>query len=231
MPFCTRDRFEEGFASMPVFWRWTLGLAIAGLLTVVPFVHYRAVYTQGKRLRVVTPGLLYRSGQMTAAGFADAVHRLHIRTIINLQDEYPDPDITQSFWNPRTIKETELCRQLGVRYVHIPPDLISRRAIPESRPQAIDRFLAVLDDPRAYPILIHCHAGLHRAGVMTAVYRMEYQGWSWRDAMQELKAHGFGEFPCTAANDYIVQYQLSYRPGLRRVAQVGEREADVPGAP
>jgi tyrosine-protein phosphatase SIW14 len=212
---------------MPVRLRWILGLMIAGLVTVVPLIHFRAVYAHGKRLREVTPDVLYRSGQMTADGFADAVHNLHLHTIINLQDEYPDPDISRGFTSSGTVKESELCRQLGVRYVYIPPDLIARRAIPEYRPQAIDRFLAVLDDPSAYPVLIHCHAGLHRTGIMTAVYRMEYQGWSWRDAIAELKANGFGEFPCTSANDYITQYLLTYRPGLRSVAEnLSQRRQD-----
>jgi hypothetical protein len=76
------------------------------------------------------------------------------------------------------IKESALCRQLGVRYVHVAPDLLPRRVVPDSRPRAIDRLLAVLDDPTVYPVLIHCRAGLHRTGVMTAVYRMEYEGWS-----------------------------------------------------
>lgn len=213
---------------MPVFVRWTLGLTIAALLTVVPFVHYRAVYAHGKRLREVTPGRVYRSGQLTAEGFTDAVQRLQIRTMINLQDEYPDPDLDRSFWTFGRIKESALCRQLGVRYVHIPPDLIARRAVPESRPRAIDRLLAVLDDPTVYPVLIHCRAGLHRTGVMTAVYRMEYEGWNWRDALHELKANGFGEFAATAANDYITQYVLTYRPGWRSVVQAGARGTSVP---
>jgi protein tyrosine/serine phosphatase len=195
--------------------RWILGLLIATLVTVVPYVHYRWVYTHGKRLREVEPGILYRSGQMTSSGFAEAVARYHLRTIINLQDEYPDPDVSTSFLGHGTIKESELCRQLGVRYLYIPPDLIARRRVPEHRPVAIDQFLAVLDDPGNYPVLIHCRAGLHRTGVMTAVYRMEYDYWSPRQALDELKANGFGEWPATSANDYITQYILTYRRGLR----------------
>jgi hypothetical protein len=71
---------------MPALWRWLIGLGITFLLTVVPFVYYRYEYTYGKRLREVVPGQIYRSGQMTAPGFAEAVERFHFRTIINLQD-------------------------------------------------------------------------------------------------------------------------------------------------
>jgi protein tyrosine/serine phosphatase len=195
--------------------RWALGLGIAAMLIVVPIVHYRAVYAHGKRFREVTPGRFYRSGQMTAEGFTEVIKRYHIRTIINLQDEYPDPEVRLRFLGGGTIKESELCKRLGVRYVFMPPDLIPRRQVPAHRPKAIDRFLALLDKESTYPVLIHCKAGLHRTGVMTAVYRMEYEKWTPDAAHRELKDNGFGEFVSTAANDYITQYILTYRRGLR----------------
>jgi len=200
---------------MSAWMRWTLGVGIAAFVIVAPVLHYRSVYAHGKRLREVVPGVVYRSGQLTAEGFADAVTEHGIGTIVNLQDEYPDPDIPKSYLNRDTIKESELCRQLGVRYVYIPPDLISRRRVPEERPAAIDKMLALLDDPATYPVLIHCKAGLHRTGVMIAVYRMEYQNWDPREALRELKANGFGVHAATSANDYIMQYILTYRRGIR----------------
>jgi hypothetical protein len=191
--------------------RWMLGLEIAALLIAGPFYYYRWEYTHAKRLREIVPGQVYRSGQMTADGFADAVATYHFRTIVNFQDDYPDPDIRLGYFWPGSIKESDLCRQLGVRFIFLPPDLIPHRQFPGHRPEAIDRFLAIMDDPANYPILLHCRAGLHRTGVMTAVYRMEYQYWSPAEAMVELKANGFGEWPATSANDYIAQYVLNYR--------------------
>ena len=208
---------------MAIFWRWFFGLAIAVLVTVVPVVRYRWVYTHCKRLREVTPGVFYRSGEMTADGFTEAVAQHHFRTIINLQDEYPDPDISVHYFGGATIKESQLCRSLGARYVFIPPDLIARRLVGSQRPEAIDRFLAIMDDPSNYPVLLHCRAGLHRTGVLAAVYRMEYDHWSPSEAIEELKANGFGEWPCTSANDYITQYILSYKPGLRNQEAVVRR--------
>jgi protein-tyrosine phosphatase len=209
---------------MPGPVRWFLTLTLAVFLTVVPFVRYRWVYTHGKRLREVTPGVLYRSGQMTASGIAETVARFKIHTIINLQDEYEDPDIDLGYFTSVTIKESELCRQLGVKYVYIPPDLLPRRLVPPQRPRAIDRFLTLMDDRDNYPVLIHCRAGLHRTGVMTAVYRMEYDGWSPQQAIQELKANGFGEWPCTPANDYITQYILTYQRGVRNIPSVASSQ-------
>jgi protein tyrosine/serine phosphatase len=189
-----------------------LGGLIAVLMAVVPVVYYRWEYATNKRLREVEPGRVYRSGHMTAEGFEDAVKRLNLRTIINLQDEYPDPDVVRTFFDRSTVKEKAMCERLGIRYVHIAPDLYPPALAKDHRPKAIDQFLAVMDDPNTYPVLIHCRAGLHRTGVMTAVYRMEYQGWDTRRAFLEVKDNGFGESACTSANEYIAQYVLNYRP-------------------
>jgi protein tyrosine/serine phosphatase len=202
----------EKYQPVPAGLRWTFGLAIGVLVTVVPFLAYRWSYTHAKRLREIVAGRVYRSGQMTAEGFREAVERLHLRTIINLQEDYPDPDVALGYFTIATMKESELCRQLGVDFRFIPPDTLPHNQAIKHHPEAIDRFLEIMDNPAAYPVLIHCRAGLHRTGCMAAVYRMEYQCWSADRAFRELKANGFGEWPCSSANDYVAQYVLDYRP-------------------
>ena len=55
--------------------RFTLLAGLAVVLMAVPLVAFRAGYAHHKRLREVAPGILYRSGQLTAAGFCDAIAR------------------------------------------------------------------------------------------------------------------------------------------------------------
>jgi len=184
----------------------SLGAAVVG----PPLLYHRYRLTTDKRLRVVAPGRFYRSGQLTSSGFADAIRAYHIRTVINVQNEFPDPDLRRGFLNNASIKESNLCRALGVRYVFIDPDLVSRRAVPDSHPAAIDQFLAIMDDPASYPVLIHCKAGLHRTGCLVGIYRMEYEGWSPAAVVAEMKDLGFGDSVCDSANDYIKQYALGY---------------------
>jgi protein tyrosine/serine phosphatase len=203
-----------------------VGLLAFGLFGVWPFIYFRIVYDHGKRFREVEPGRVYRSGQMTAEGFTDMVERYGIRVIVNVQDDVPDPDLQMSFWNRATIKESELCRRLGVRYIHLAPDLVAPQDSPEQHPHVIDEFLAVMDEADNYPVLIHCRAGLHRTGVLSAVYRMEYQGWSPAAAFRELRAHGFGEAACTAANEYVWQYVLTWKPRSARVANMRAHVAE-----
>jgi protein-tyrosine phosphatase len=80
------------------------------------------------------------------------------------------------------------------------------------RPSAVAPFLAIMDDPANYPVLIHCRAGLHRTGIYSAIYRMEYQGWSRDAAIRELRDNGFGDSQCNSQNQYILQYLLIYEP-------------------
>jgi protein tyrosine phosphatase (PTP) superfamily phosphohydrolase (DUF442 family) len=199
--------------------RWGLGLGIAAMMGVVPFLHFRATYAHEKRLREVSPGRFYRCGQLTADGFREVFQRYGIRTVINLQDEDPDPRLPLSFYREApAAPESEVCRQSGVRYALISFDLPRRDRAPSEHPASIDEFLRILDDPASYPVLLHCKAGLHRTGLLTAVYRMEYERWPVAEAMRELRANGFGDTAATSANDYVYAYLELYQPRWRRSA-------------
>lgn len=183
---------------------WVLGVLIAAVVIVPPTLRYRNLYSHHKRLREVTAGKMYRAGQLTADGLQDAISRLGIKTVLNVQDEFPDPPMDKSYYDRSQVSEKDLCQQMGVRYEHIAPS-------DPNVPAVIEKYLKLMDDKTAYPVLLHCRAGLHRTGVLVAVYRMEYEGWSHRAAALELKGHGFGDVKCTAANDYVRDFVLNYR--------------------
>ena len=71
--------------------RWVLAVFVAVLVMGPPLIAYRLQYIHAKRFREVIPGRIYRSGQMTADGFRDAIERYRIKTVVNLQHEDPDP--------------------------------------------------------------------------------------------------------------------------------------------
>lgn len=193
---------------------------MAVLIIGLPLMYQRYRLTTWKRLRVVVPGRVYRSGQMTATGFEDSLRRLGIRTVINVQNEYPDPALRRGFFDSRKVSEREICERLGVRYIHLEPDLVPPKLTPQHRPAVIERFLEIMDDEANYPILIHCKAGLHRTGVLVALYRREYQHWSATRALEELKDRGFGDAAATSANLYVSQYVLDYQPRSTRLCCV-----------
>jgi protein tyrosine/serine phosphatase len=197
--------------------RWALGVVVAAGLLAAPAAYYRATYDHAKRLRVVTPGKLYRCGQLNAAGFAEAFHRFDIKTVVNLQEENRDPLLPERWQGKPTVRESEVCKAHGVKYVVLDGGVLdSPGHDPGSRPKVIDDFLAVMDDPANHPVLIHCKAGLHRTGLITAVYRMEYEGRSPARAVEELRANGFGTFAATDGNAYLDRFILRFERGVRR---------------
>lgn len=210
---------------MSNFMRWLCGSCVAVLIVVAPLMYQRYQLTTHKRLRMVAAGKLYRGGQMTAEGLTDAIRDLHIRTVINVQNEFPDPDLRRSFLDGRTVKESQVCAANNARYVLLEPDLVRQSTVPPNRPKVIDQFLQLVDNPANHPILLHCKAGLHRTGVLVAIYRMEYEGWSAAAAIRDLKENGFGDDAATAANDYIMQYILTYQPRGERSAAMARGAA------
>jgi tyrosine-protein phosphatase SIW14 len=191
---------------------WILGACLGVMMAVVPYLYYRYTLEHTKRLRPVVQGRIYRSGCLTADGFRDAIENHKIKTVITFWDENPDPALPGSHFNWTTIKESELCKKMGVQYrfIHVKcsPEELNWRVTPS----AVKEFLDVMDREESYPVLFHCKAGLHRTGVMAAVYRMEYEGWTKEDALREVRAHGFGHFNSNKTNPYIQQFVLNYQP-------------------
>ena len=188
------------------------------------YFFYRATYNHAKRLRVVQQGKFYRCGQLTADGFADAVKRLGIRTVVNVQDDVPDPAIWKNYVDRRRQSEKELCTRLGVRYVWLAPDLVPPDAARRGeRPLAIDQFVRLCDDPSIYPVLLHCKAGLHRTGRLTAIYRMEYEGWDTGSALRELRANGYGYTASSESDDFVIQFVQNYKPRAMAASTGGEK--------
>jgi protein tyrosine/serine phosphatase len=53
----------------------------------------------------------------------------------------------------------------------------------------LDYFYSIIEDKNNWPIYMHCQGGIHRAGMMSAIYRMKYQGWKKEKAIWEMESH------------------------------------------
>ena len=96
-----------------------------------------------------------------------------INTIIDLRD---DPEEYEK-------REAEA---LGMRYVHLP--MIAKKY---PKPETVEEFLKLVDDPSTGKFFVHCAGGRHRTGVMGAVYRFNRYGWNFDQVYSEMKKYDF----------------------------------------
>lgn len=57
---------------------------------------------------------------------------------------------------------------------------------------AVQKFLNIMDDPKNYPVLIHCHHGVGRSRLFSSIYRSEYENFTNEDARENARL--FWEF-------------------------------------
>src|SRR5260370_40138138 len=115
-----------------------------------------------------------------------AVHDYGIKPVITLRDSYYAKDL------PPDLAEEEYCRAEEINYCRISPRTwwAPGGRLPAAE-EGVGQFREIMDDPKNYPVLIHCFAGIHRTGAFCAIYRMEYEQWTNAQAIAEMRACGY----------------------------------------
>src|SRR5262245_14120751 len=170
---------------MPARWQFVLAATVMGVVAASPLVYSMNRNWHMRNLRVVEPGHLYRSGQLTPQGFERVLHEQGIKTVVPLRT-------TRTAALPPDTWEEGICAARGVKHVRIVPRVWGadeKGEIPAE--QGVREFLAVMDNPANHPVLVHCFAGIHRTGTMCAIYRIEYHGWPAGRAINEMEQCGF----------------------------------------
>lgn len=159
------------------------------------------------RLYTIKAGVLYRSGQLTHKGLLRVIYEKNIGTVINLCD---------STTSERSIEwEENLCTKNFTYFLPITADMgkapdRSPAASEQIVEEAVRKFLDIMSDPVTYPrpVLIHCKTGIHRTGVMAALFRMECQGWSREQAIAEMCELGYRDFSsCDPLRDLLLNWK------------------------
>jgi tyrosine-protein phosphatase SIW14 len=187
--------------------RWlqiALGSALVVLLITAPVLFAFHQQRQMRNFREVRRGVLYRSGQMTVEGLSKAHHEYHFKTVVSLRDALapgmPPPDAA----------EEEFCAKEEITFLRLPPyHWEGEEGMAPPVEENVRKFRAVMADPKNFPVLLHCFAGVHRTGAFTAIYRMEFENWTNAQAMAEMKACGYS----TLDEEWdILSYLERYRP-------------------
>jgi tyrosine-protein phosphatase SIW14 len=188
---------------------WTrVGLAsvVCALVVASPLVYSAHHNLHLRNFRVVEDGVLYRSGQLTPAGFERVLREYGIRTVVTLRT-------SRTAALPPDTWEEGICSAKGVTHVRIVPRVWGedeKGEIPAE--QGVQTFLSVVGQTDNRPVLVHCFAGIHRTGTMCAIYRMEYNGWTAERAMEEMQLYGFAP---KDMHQHIAGYLRNYEPGRK----------------
>lgn len=122
----------------------------------------------------IAPGIYFGPAPRTDADYGH-LQRLGIKTIVELR----------RFKHKAIDKERRMARAYGFCYRHVP---MGFRKLRDGSPE---RVLRLLTDCPLHPIYVHCNLGRDRTGLVIALYRVRYQGWSRQAAKAEWKQGRF----------------------------------------
>lgn len=154
-------------------------LVLVGCLSAAcaPLV-YRSDFP--RNLGVVVPEQIYRGAQPRDGEYDVLKRDLHIRTILKLN---ADDDSS----------EAKKCAEYGIVLYAI-PFAASTIGDPDSC-DGIRKAYAILTDPAARPVYVHCQAGRDRTGLLVGLFRIRDQGWPIERVLAELRQHGDFLYP------------------------------------
>jgi protein tyrosine phosphatase (PTP) superfamily phosphohydrolase (DUF442 family) len=112
---------------------------------------------------------LYRGALPTAEGLQE-LKKLGVRTVVDLREPNGDQ---------------ATMAQLGLTYEHIPMTAF------RVKDEHVVQFLRIAGAADRAPIFVHCKRGADRTGLMSAVYRIAFQGWTKEQAIAEMTHGGF----------------------------------------
>lgn len=88
--------------------------------------------------------------------------------------------------NDPTDYEKSAVEALGMKYVNIP---MSGWKYPKA--EYIEEFLKLVNDSETGNFFVHCKAGIHRTGIVGAVYRFTKYDWGYEQSYKEMKNYNF----------------------------------------
>ena len=118
----------------------------------------------------ITPSL-YRSRQIEAQDI-DGLKQLGIRNVVSLRAFHSDRDVLKGSGIGHT--------RIKVLTWKIDDD------------DVIKALRAIRRAEKDGPVLLHCQHGADRTGLVSAMYRMVFQGWTREQALEELQSGDFG---------------------------------------
>jgi protein tyrosine/serine phosphatase len=131
---------------------------------------------------------IYRGGQPSRAGIQDLA-KLGVRVVIDLRGG-----------GDRSIDEKRQVEIHGMQYYSIPlPGFNAPKR------EQITEVLSLLNNPRNWPVFVHCRHGRDRTGTVIACYRIAHDNWTSGRALDEAADNGLSRFE-RGMRTFILQY-------------------------
>lgn len=145
----------------------------------------------------------YRSRVMPTERLLNVIEKKKIKTVVDLRhgeigDELHPENTSQILEEKKSLLSNE-----KVNYLRIPSS-----QIPTQENLAV--FFRIIDNEENYPILVHCHDGVGRAVIYSAIYRIEKVGWTKEEARE--KARLFPQFNNFSLNSKKGKFLSNYVP-------------------
>lgn len=175
------------------------------VLTIAILISAFAYYQKKVRYNLVTisENKVYNSGVVAPDHLPEFLKSHNIKSVIDLRDGEEQTEL-----NPETKKqvgaeENAINKISGVNYFNLPTDQIPQDT-------TVQKFLKIMDNPKNYPVLIHCHHGVGRSRLFSSIYRIEYENFSNEDARSQARylwelSRNFARG--TEKGDYLLHYQ------------------------
>jgi len=151
---------------------------IIALVVVVLGITGKYVYDRhiNHNFMTITEGKVYKSGVIPPDEIADYVKKYKIKSIVDLRfpgtgDDVNNPEVPAEL----TAEKEAVAKIPGVNYFNNGSDQVPKQ-------ENLDSFFKIMDNQDNYPVLIHCYHGIGRAQMYSALYRIEYEGFSNEEA-------------------------------------------------
>ena len=116
---------------------------------------------------------LYRGAQPSAEGMKE-LRAMGVKTVLNLRSYHSDHGLVSS-------GELKLAR------LHMKPW--------HAEDEDVVAFLKIASNTNNLPMFVHCQRGADRTGMICAMYRIVFCGWTKEAAIQEMENGGFHFYP------------------------------------
>ena len=158
-------------------------IIIFSLLAVVLIFVGKYVYDMNinHNFETITEGKVYKSGVIPPDEIESYVKKYKIKSIVDLRfpgtsDLVNNPEIPSEL----TAEKAAVEKIQGVNYFNNGSDQVPK-------PENLESFFKIMDNPDNYPVLIHCYHGVGRAEMYSAIYRIEYENFTNEKARENVR--------------------------------------------